>query len=255
MSHLFAITGKGGVGKTTLSAIIVRQLIKNNFSPVLAIDADPNACLDAALGVSATGTVGRAREEVREEGDAAAKSGISKQELFQLKIAESLVEAENFDLIAMGRPEGAGCYCYANNVLKSVISEISGEYPFVVLDNEAGLENLSRRIVSKVDTLILVSDASASGLKTLARLHALAVEMGVEYKHLTLAVNRLRGELPAAAKEIAESVDADEILALPDDGEVASFAEESKSMLDLTESNDFVSIVNNWIKNHILKSD
>ena len=137
---LIAVTGKGGVGKTTLSALLVRQLVRRGVGPVLAIDADPNSCLDAALGVEVSGTVGRAREEVRQE--SAAVPGLSKSELLQMKIAGSLAESEGFDLIAMGRPEGAGCYCYANNVLKSVIAELAGSYPYVVLDNEAGLENL-----------------------------------------------------------------------------------------------------------------
>ncbi|MDR0293193.1 MAG: AAA family ATPase, partial [Oscillospiraceae bacterium] len=119
MSYLIAVTGKGGVGKTTLSALLVRRLTELGKSPVLAIDADPNSCLDAALGVTVTGTVGKAREEVRAEAADAASQGISKQEMLEMKIAESLVEAKGFDLIAMGRPEGSGCYCYANNVLKS----------------------------------------------------------------------------------------------------------------------------------------
>ena len=151
MSYFIAITGKGGVGKTTISALIVNRLINRGRKPVLAIDADPNTCLDALLGVKAEKTVGRVREEVREIAGKGLAAGISKQELLEMKIAESLVESDNFDLIAMGRSEGPGCYCYANNVLKSVINEISGNYPYIVLDNEAGLENLSRRIVQPRD--------------------------------------------------------------------------------------------------------
>jgi len=193
MSILIAVTGKGGVGKTTLSALLVKQLLANGKKPVLAIDADPNSCLDAALGVTVKGTVGGAREEAKAEAQKGLAAGITKQEFLRMKIEQSLVEAEGFDLISMGRPEGAGCYCYANNVLKSVIAEISSQYPYVVLDNEAGLENLSRRIVQKVDMLVLVSDASGAGLNTLSRLHALADEMGIKYDRLLLVVNRIRG--------------------------------------------------------------
>ena len=175
MSKLIAVTGKGGVGKTTFCALLIKQLLTAGKSPVLAIDADPNSCLDAALGVCVTDTVGRAREEVRSS--AGAGANISKRELLRLKLESALVEAKGFDLIAMGRPEGEGCYCYANNVLKEVIVEISSQYPWVVLDNEAGLENLSRRIVQKVDLMVLVSDASNAGLQTLLRLHELAGEM------------------------------------------------------------------------------
>jgi CO dehydrogenase maturation factor len=249
MSYLIAVTGKGGVGKTTVSALMIRQLIKNKKSPVLAVDADPNSCLDAALGVTVSGTVGRAREEMREEAGAAAKNGISKQEMLTMKIEESLVEADDFDLIAMGRPEGAGCYCYANNVLKSVIAEISGEYPYVVLDNEAGLETLSRRIVTKVDTLILVSDASAAGLKTVERLHAMTSEMGVEYKKLIIVVNRLRGELSEPAYNVKDSIKADEIVGLRDDPEIAAFAEDSRNLFGLPDDNPVILKINEIINN------
>ena len=122
-----AITGKGGVGKTTISGLLVNRLIKRGCRPVLAIDADPNTCLDAVLGVKAERSVGTVREEAKEIAGKGMTTGISKQELLEMKIAESLVEAKDFDLIAMGRSEGPGCYCYANNVLKSVINEIQSQ--------------------------------------------------------------------------------------------------------------------------------
>ncbi|MDR3207507.1 MAG: AAA family ATPase [Oscillospiraceae bacterium] len=236
MSKLIAITGKGGVGKTTVSALLIKHLIASGAGPVLAIDADPNSCLDAALGVQVSHTVGRAREEVRETVSAGAS--VSKQELLHLKIEEGLVEAAGFDLIAMGRPEGPGCYCYANNVLKSVIAEISAQYTSVVLDNEAGLENLSRRIVQKVDLMVLVSDASDAGLRTLGRLYELSREMGMEYGRLALVVNRLRGaEPPERFRALQVSTGADIALALPDDTQLAQFAEQNRSLLTLPEDN------------------
>ncbi len=237
MSFLIAITGKGGVGKTTIASLIIKQLVANRRAPVLAIDADPNSCLDAALGVKALRTVGGAREEVRAE-VRSGLSGISKQELLQLKISESLVEAEGFDLISMGRPEGAGCYCYANNILKSAIAQLSGQYPYVVLDNEAGLENLSRRIVQKVNVLVVVSDVSNSGLETLNRLYSLAREMDIQYDRLLLVVNRLRTDkLPAKIDQVMAFTKADGVIALPDDAEIATFAEENRSFLHLPDDN------------------
>jgi CO dehydrogenase maturation factor len=233
---LIAVTGKGGVGKTTVSALLIKNLLATGKSPVLAIDADPNSCLDAALGVCVTDTVGRAREEVRMA--AGAGANISKRELLRLKIESGLVEAKGFDLIAMGRPEGEGCYCYANSVLKEVISEISSGYPYVVLDNEAGLENLSRRIVQKVDLMVLVSDASNAGLQTLLRLHELAAEMKMAYGKLALVINKLRGsELPGRAAEMREKTGADIVIGLPDDDEVAAFAEASRSFLEISDLN------------------
>ncbi len=249
MSYLIAITGKGGVGKTTISSLMVKQLIANHCEPVLAIDADPNSCLDAALGVKATKTVGRAREEVREETKNGLAAGISKQDLLQIKISESLVESKGFDLIAMGRPEGAGCYCYANNVLKSVIAELSSQYPYVVLDNEAGLENLSRRIVQSVDLLVLVSDASNSGLETLGRLYSLASEMDIKYGKLLLIVNRLRSDrMPEKLEEIKALTKADYVLGLPDDLEIASFAETNQNFLELPQSNIVLQKIDEFIQ-------
>lgn len=248
MSYLIAISGKGGVGKTTLSSLIVKQLIAAGKNPVLAIDADPNSCLDAALGVKAETTVGKAREDVREETKGGLGAGISKTELLQMKISESLVEANGFDLIAMGRPEGAGCYCYANNVLKSIIAELSSQYPYVVLDNEAGLENLSRRIVQKVNVLILVSDASNSGLQTLSRLYDLAKEMDIKYDKLLLVINRQRREgLPETIEGIKAHTSADEIIALPDNEEIALFAEQSRPVFELGDGNEVLQKVNGII--------
>ena len=238
MSKLIAITGKGGVGKTTVSALLVKYLLDAGKTPVLAIDADPNSCLDAALGVKVSGTVGRAREEVRDAASSGAVTGISKNEMLQMKIEQGLVESDGFDLIAMGRPEGAGCYCYANNVLKDVISEISSNYPYVILDNEAGLENLSRRIVQKVDLLVLVSDGSNAGLNTLLRLYELANEMEMRYGKLALVVNRLHSAgLPPRMDEIRESTKADIVIGLPEDPEVTGFAEANESYLDISSGN------------------
>lgn len=250
MGFMIAITGKGGVGKTTVSSLIISRLIANGKEPVLAIDADPNSCLDAALGVKVTKSVGAAREEVRKEANSNAMTGISKTEMLQVKISESLVEAKGFDLISMGRPEGAGCYCFANSVLKSVINEISDQYPYVVLDNEAGLENLSRRIVQNVDVLILISDASNSGLQTLARLHAMTSEMNIEYKKLFVIVNRLRSDaLPQKAEEIRAITNADKVIGLPDDPVVADFAERNQCFLELPEDNPVLLKINELVNN------
>ncbi|MDP3176350.1 MAG: AAA family ATPase, partial [Spirochaetaceae bacterium] len=238
MSYVIAITGKGGVGKTTIAGLAVRSLIEAGRTPVLAVDADPNSCLDAALGVTVRGTVGSIREEAREAAGQGMGAGISKQQLLELRIAESLVESEGFDLIAMGRPEGAGCYCYANNVLKDALGRLAGNYGAVVLDNEAGLENLSRRIVREVDLLVLAGDATYNGLRTLQRLRELADEMDVRFGALAVIVNRCRGqEMPPSARELVDGFDGAVALALPFDPQISEYSETGRTIFDLPSDN------------------
>lgn len=241
MSYLIAIGGKGGVGKTTVAGLVVSRLIAGGREPVLAVDADPNTCLDAVLGVEARVTVGGVREQARQIAGQGLATGVAKQHLLEMKIAESLVEADCFDLIAMGRPEGPGCYCYANNVLRDVLTQMAGHYPYVVLDNEAGLENLSRRLVNTVDLLILVTDPSRRGVDTLRRLHALALEMDIRFRRLVFVVNRLRrDDAPTELTALAAEVGADPVMGLPDDPEIARFGEAGQTLLALPASNPVV---------------
>ncbi len=215
---------------------------------MLAVDADPNTCLDAVLGVKAENTIGRVREESKQAAREGIPVGIPKQDLLNLKIAESLVEAEDFDLIAMGRPEGPGCYCYANNVLKDALQRLSAQYPYVVLDNEAGLENLSRRIVQKVDLLVMVADPSARGLETVRRLYSLALEMEIRFDTLAIVVNRLRKDsLPDQAEELRTETGADFMIGLPDDEELASIAESGKSLESVSSANRVASAIDGFL--------
>jgi CO dehydrogenase maturation factor len=231
MSWTLAITGKGGVGKTTLAALAVRWLSEHGRRTVLAVDADPNTNLDALLGVRASSAVGSIREEAKliAQSLPASTGGMGKQQLLELKIQQSLIETERFDLLAMGRPEGPGCYCYANNVLGAAVRRLAGQYAAVVLDNEAGLENLSRRIVQRVDHLLFVADCSARGLATARRLYDLAVEMRIEAGTMGLVINRLRPPLGAAspdwldhARRFFDNTGVNLAGAIPEDAEVVA---------------------------------
>jgi CO dehydrogenase maturation factor len=238
MSRLIAITGKGGVGKTTVAALLVMRLIQRGCRPVLAVDADPNTCLDATLGVNLIKTVGGIREDARKFAQDESLRGMDKQRFLKLRIAESLVESDDFDLIAMGRSEGPGCYCYANTVLKDVLNEMVNQYPYVILDNEAGLENLSRRIINKVNLLIMVTDATARGFETVKRLHALSGEMEIAYGRLAIVVNRLRRkELPAGAEELKIATGAHIIISLPEDEEILTLSEHNGNLINLSRDN------------------
>lgn len=245
--YTIAITGKGGTGKTTIAAAIVTCLIGRGCTPVLAVDADPNSCLDGVLGVKALKTVGQIREESRDAG-AGQPEGVSKRELIELRIAESLVEAEDFDLIAMGRPEGPGCYCYANNLFGDCIGELSKSYPCIVIDNEAGLENLSRRLYRQVDLLLIAGDPSKRGIETIRRLHGLAEEMGVRYARLALVVNLVRdGSNTLDLSALGRELGADSVLILPFDPEIARAGEEGLRMQDVPRTNPVLAGIDNLI--------
>ena len=249
MGCLIAVTGKGGVGKTSLSGLLVRNLIMNKKIPVLAVDADPNTCLDQALGIKLSKTIGKVREEAGEEARKGISAGISKQQMIEMKVAESLVEAKDFDFIAMGRPEGPGCYCYANNVLKSAIQQISSNYPYVLLDNEAGLENLSRRIVQKVDLLIMVADPSFRGIETLKRLYLLAKEMDIKFGKIAFIINRLRSNhYPEQAELLKSELGIDYLIGIPDNSELAAYSEEGRPLLELPDNNEVVKRLNQLLK-------
>jgi len=240
MGWTLAITGKGGVGKTTLSALAVRWLSERGRGPVLAVDADPNTNLDALLGLHVATAVGSVREEVRKiaQTQPASTGGMGKQQLLEMKIQESLIESEYFDLLAMGRPEGPGCYCYANNVLRDAIRRLADDYPAVVIDNEAGLENLSRRIVRHVDELLFVTDPSLRGLLTVRRLYELALEMEIEAGSMSVVINRARdGQCLDRARERFEGTRVAVVGSVPEDDDLNARDAAGESILTLPAEN------------------
>jgi len=248
MAFTFAVSGKGGVGKTTIAGILITRLIKQGYQPILAVDADPNMCLDMLLGVKVIKSIGGIREEAREIASRGELQGIAKQDYLQLKVSECLVETDNFDLVAMGRSEGPGCYCYANNALKTIISQVSSSYPFIVLDNEAGLENLSRRIVQQVDVLIMVTDPSRMGIETLLRLQSLTAEMNIKYNKLVIIINRNRHrEFTREIHGIKEKTGADLLINFVNNAEIEEFAEQGRKLFDLSDSNEMVKQIDEMI--------
>jgi len=189
MGVLIAFGGKGGSGKTTLAAAVVRELVRTGRTPVLAVDADPNATLALTLGVEAPGTIAELRDHM---GEAAQKvTEIPKQRLVDQWLAELLGEYTGFDLLTMGHTEGPKCYCYVNALLRRYLGLLRKNYPYVVVDCEAGMEYLSRLTVDDVDSLVLVAEATPVGLTTARRIAALADSLPIRVHRRLLAINKI----------------------------------------------------------------
>lgn len=185
-----AISGKGGTGKTTVAALLVRSLITAGRVPVLAVDADPNANLHEALGVKIRETLGSMREEAFTE---QIPPGMNRTDYIGLRFRKALVESEGFDLIAMGRPEGTGCYCFANDLLTTSMQLLERDYQFVVIDNEAGMEHLARGTIGIPDLLLITTDPGARGIRTAIRIRNLARSLGLDTVPMVLILNRWKG--------------------------------------------------------------
>ncbi len=190
-----AISGKGGTGKSTLATLIIRWLRDKGLGSILAVDADSNVNLNELLGVKLKETIGSIREEMKTM-SSNLPAGMNKAQFLEYKIQASLVETPDFDLIAMGRPEGPGCYCYANNLLREILKCLSQNYEYVVIDNEAGMEHLSRRTVQKIDYLLIVSDPCPRGIQTSGKISRLLKELDTRVDEKLLIINRLKDSLP-----------------------------------------------------------
>ncbi len=188
MGYTIAIAGKGGTGKTTVSALIVRLLKEEKLGSILAVDADPNNNLAEGLGVEVKETIGSILDEVCLHPEKI-PSGISKDRFIEYEVQTSITEGEGFDLLAMGRPEGPGCYCYVNNLLRNITAKLIKDYDYVVIDNEAGFEHFSRRTTRACDVLVVVSDATAVGLKAAERITGLVKELNIKVKKNILIIN------------------------------------------------------------------
>jgi CO dehydrogenase maturation factor len=229
MTVTIAVAGKGGTGKTTLSGLLVRYLVQHNARKVLAIDADPSSNLHLVLGLPLTQTVGNIREEARE----GVQAGMSRHDWLTYAVRMAVEEGDDCDLLAMGRPEGQGCYCAANHMLRTVIDGISAGYDYVMMDNEAGMEHLSRRTTRDVDHLILVTDASLRGLVAAQVMLALSKELDINVRHTWLVVNRVVGELPAAFHAKIQQMDIPLLAELPYDPQLAEFDGIGRPLVDL----------------------
>jgi len=191
MATTIAISGKGGSGKTTVAAMIVRLLRERGAGPILAVDADANSCLGLTLGVEPAGTIAEIREGARAKSSVSA--GTDKLRAFEYGIQRAITEAASFDLLTMGRPEGPDCYCAVNNLLRQFLDKLSSQYQFVIIDNEAGMEHLSRRTTNNVDLLYIVTETTSLGALTAQRIFALAKQLPIVVKESGVVWNRVEG--------------------------------------------------------------
>jgi CO dehydrogenase maturation factor len=235
MAYVVALAGKGGTGKTSTAGLTIRYLLEKRKGPVLAVDADSNACLNEAIGVRVHATIGQLREEsldaIRGGGDR--PGGMSTEQLFDYQVQQSLIESKGCDLIVMGRPEGPGCYCAANNIIRKYTDKLSETYPYVVIDNEAGMEHLSRRTTHKVDLLLIVSDPTVKGVQTAKRIYDLVDELKLDVERRVLIINRVTGQEGDTLKGLAEKLGVPVGGIVPQDELVFQYDLEGKPLMQL----------------------
>jgi CO dehydrogenase maturation factor len=241
MGSVIVIAGKGGTGKTTLASLLVRALKENKRGSILAVDADPNSNLAEALGIKVSETIADIIDDVKDKPQEIPQ-GISKDRFIEYRIQTSIVEGEGFDLLTMGRPEGPGCYCYVNNVLRDNLGRLIKEYDLIVIDNAAGLEHLSRRLSSSADFFLIVSDATQAGLRAAAKIHQLRQELKIKVKKEFLIVNRAKNS-DVNSKKLEDS-GLNYLGEIPEDEQIMNLSLNGSSLLDLeVDSLAFKSIV------------
>lgn len=244
MSINIAVAGKGGTGKTSVTSLVIRYIINNGLGNILAVDADPNSNLAEGLGLEVRQTVGRILNEFQGE-KLNIPQGMTKEAYLEYQLNIAMTESKGLDLITMGRGEGPECYCYPNVVIRKLIDDWAKNYNFVVMDNEAGMEHLSRRTTQNIDELLLVSDHSVKGLRAVARIRELAAELKLIVKRESVIINLVPdgGIDPLLSKEI-ERLGITAAATIPVDEEVKKYDLEQKPLFDLPDTSQAVVAVN-----------
>jgi len=232
MTATIVVAGKGGVGKTAISSLLIEALSKKGV--VLAIDADPSTNLNDALGMPLGDTVGKAREDLAEDvSKGRIPPTVSKQEVLDMKIKEALVESAKVDLLAMGRPEGPGCYCASNHMLRLSMEHLAKNYDYMVVDSEAGMEHISRQTAQDIDFLLTVSDPTMRGITAAGRMKELIKEMRTKVGKIYLVVNRVKGGLPQEMGEVIADKGLDLITTIQEDPYLAGLEIKGKPIIEL----------------------
>jgi CO dehydrogenase maturation factor len=232
MPYSIALAGKGGTGKTTLAGLLIKYLVTHGKTPVLAVDADCNANLNEVLGLEITDTLGSAREDMK-KGDV--PDGMTKDVFISMKLEEAVAESDGYDLVVMGQPEGAGCYCATNSLLTGFLERLSDNYPYMVMDNEAGMEHISRLTTQNVDALIIVSDASRRGLQAAVRIEQLSRSLNIVAGKSYLVLNRSKADPDDNVLDIIRESGLTLAGTIPDDDTVYTYDLDGKPTVDMPE--------------------
>jgi len=242
LSFSIAVAGKGGTGKTSLASLIIRYLKKNGVGPILAVDADPNANLGESLGLGVKQTVGSIIASFNDE-KINIPPGMTKEAYLEYKLNEVMVESKGLDLLVMGRGEGPHCYCYPNLILRKFVDTLAGNYAYIVMDNEAGMEHLSRRTTQDVDELLIISDHSVKGVRTVARIRDVVSELKLVVKRQSVIINFVPNQLDRLITDELAKLGIDPIATIPLDEEVYEYDLKLKPLLDLPDTSKAVTAV------------
>ena len=253
MTINIAVAGKGGTGKTSITSLVIRYLLKNDLGTVLAVDADPNSNLAENLGLEVRQTVGRILNEFQGE-KLKIPAGTTKEAYLEYQLNVAITESKDLDLITMGRGEGPECYCYPNVVIRKLIDEWAKNYGFVVMDNEAGMEHLSRRTTQNIDEMLLVSDHSVKGLRAVARIRDLIKELKLVVKRESIIINLVPGEIDPLLKQEMDRLGMVPAAIIPVDEELKRYDLEQKPLFNLPDTSRAVIAVNDLMK-RLLKAD
>ncbi len=237
MGHVIAVAGKGGVGKTTLCGLLIQYLCQSGKKPVLAVDADANSNLNEVLGVEIGQTLGELREEIERAGSDPKyqiPKGITKSDWLETRMMDAVTEGEDFDLMVMGRSQGQGCYCFVNGLVQTQVQKLQSRYPYIVVDNEAGMEHVSRGILPQMEKVLLVSDCSRRGVQAAGRIAELMGEMHFHPDTVGLIVNRApKGELDPGTRAEIEKQGLYLLGVVPQDDAVYRFDCDGRPMVEL----------------------
>ena len=233
MTYSIALAGKGGTGKTTIAGLLVKYLVEKGKTPVLAVDADANANFNEVLGLEVEETLGDAREEMKK----GFSNGMTKDLFIEMKTQQAVVESEGFDLIVMGRPEGSGCYCAANSLLTQFLDKLIDNYPYSVIDNEAGMEHISRLTTNDIEILLVVSDPTRRGLQAAARIVELAEQLRLNIARKLLILNQAKEGQNQAILKAVEDYNLELVGIVPEDLEVQEFDLNGRPTTELEKNN------------------